>query len=91
MFLVLLYIYLKRFSHRYFFLNQILAIDITDRSPSEHGPGGIPYKLLMEACTPGIDTSNLSDVFEEHHVCRSQHLLDTDDTNKVCMQLVFCP
>uniref|UniRef100_A0A4W3H2C0 Cadherin domain-containing protein n=1 Tax=Callorhinchus milii TaxID=7868 RepID=A0A4W3H2C0_CALMI len=31
---------------------EILHIDITDRDPNDN-PGGIPYRLVTEACLPG--------------------------------------
>lgn len=32
---------------------ECLAIDITDRDPSDN-PDGIPYKLVTEVCMPGL-------------------------------------
>ena len=41
-----------------------------DRDPSDH-PGGIPYKLLAEACIPSINVDDLGAIFEEHRVCKN--------------------
>lgn len=49
---------------------QDLAIDVSGRSPREH-PGGIPYRLVAEACIPSINVDDLGSIFEEHHVCKS--------------------
>ncbi|XP_022080460.1 hydrocephalus-inducing protein homolog isoform X2 [Acanthaster planci] len=47
-----------------------LAIEITDRDPADH-PQGIPYKILAEACSPGINLTDLASIFEEHRVVRN--------------------
>ncbi|XP_056138426.1 hydrocephalus-inducing protein homolog [Lampris incognitus] len=53
--------------------NECLAVDITDRDPSDQ-PGGIPYRLIAEVCVPelGLDFAS---IFEEHYLCRSSSLL----------------
>jgi hydrocephalus-inducing protein len=56
-----------------FFLFKALAIDITDRIPSDH-PQGIPYKLIGEAGIPGISVISpeyIGSIFEEHRVVQS--------------------
>jgi len=54
-------------------LLQDISIDITEREPSDN-PRGIPYKLLAEACIPGINLSDIGSIFEEHRICRSLSL-----------------
>jgi P pilus assembly chaperone PapD len=44
-----------------------LAIDVRDRSPDED-PQGLLYDLLAESCIPGIDTQDLTNIFEEQAV-----------------------
>ena len=51
-------------------INQDLAIEITDRDPADH-PQGIPYKILAEACSPGINLVDLASIFEEHRVVKN--------------------
>ena len=55
------------FVHLFF---QDLAIEITDRDPADH-PQGIPYKILAEACSPGINLVDLASIFEEHRVVKN--------------------
>ncbi|XP_041375521.1 hydrocephalus-inducing protein homolog [Gigantopelta aegis] len=54
-----------------------LSVEITDREPTDNR-GGIPYKLIAEACIPSINTEDIGSIFEEHHVCKNlsvwQHL-----------------
>ena len=45
-----------------------IAIDIVGRDPSDH-VGGIPYRLLGEACIPAINVTDIGAIFEEHRVC----------------------
>jgi len=52
---------------------QDLSIEITERDPADQ-PGGIPYKLLAEACVPGINITDIGAIFEEHRICRSLNL-----------------
>ena len=52
------------------FPSQELCIDIMDRDPTDN-PGGIPYKLLAEACIPSINVDDVGAIFEEHRVCRN--------------------
>ncbi|XP_052229341.1 hydrocephalus-inducing protein homolog isoform X3 [Dreissena polymorpha] len=47
-----------------------LSIDIADRDPTDN-PGGIPYKLLAEACIPSINVDDLGSIFEEHRICKN--------------------
>ncbi|XP_069113582.1 hydrocephalus-inducing protein homolog isoform X2 [Argopecten irradians] len=47
-----------------------LAIDISDRDPNDN-PGGIPYKLIAEACIPSINVDDIGSIFEEHRVCKN--------------------
>ncbi|XP_052816168.1 hydrocephalus-inducing protein homolog isoform X2 [Mya arenaria] len=47
-----------------------LSVEIADRDPTDH-PGGIPYKLLAEACIPSINTDDIGAIFEEHRVCKN--------------------
>ena len=52
-----------------FYYFQDIAIDISERSPSDC-PGGIEYKLMGETCLPSICTlqQNVSSIFEEHRI-----------------------
>ena len=52
---------------------QDLSVDITERDPNDQ-QGGIPYKLIAEACIPGINISDIGAIFEEHRICRSLSL-----------------
>ena len=56
---------------------QDISVEITDREPTDNR-GGIPYKLIAEACIPSINTEDVGSIFEEHHVCKNlsvwQHL-----------------
>lgn len=59
-----------------FFLFQDIAIDISDRPPSDQ-PQGIPYKLIGEACIPGITTiapDTVGSIFEEHLIVKQLNL-----------------
>ena len=49
---------------------QELAIDVSGRDPNDH-TNGIPYRLIAEACIPGIDITNIGSIFEEHHICKN--------------------
>lgn len=49
---------------------QDLSIDVTERDPTDQ-VGGIPYKLIAEACVPGINITDIGAIFEEHRICRS--------------------
>lgn len=55
---------------------QDIAIDISDRPPDDH-PQGIPYRLIGEACIPGISAitpSNIGSIFEEHLIVKQLNL-----------------
>lgn len=55
---------------------QDIAIDISDRPPSDQ-PQGIPYKLIGEACIPGITTiapDTVGSIFEEHLIVKQLNL-----------------
>ena len=59
-----------------FFLFQDIAIDISDRPPSDQ-PQGIPYKLIGEACIPRITTiapDTVGSIFEEHLIVKQLNL-----------------
>ncbi|XP_078688637.1 hydrocephalus-inducing protein-like [Branchiostoma floridae x Branchiostoma belcheri] len=47
-----------------------IAIEISDRDPEDH-PGGIPYRLVAEACIPSINTSDIGAIFEEHRIVQN--------------------
>lgn len=47
-----------------------MSIDISGRSPRDN-PGGIPYRLVAEACIPSINVDDLGSIFEEHHISKS--------------------
>lgn len=60
----------------FFFSFQDIAIDISDRPPSDQ-PQGIPYKLIGEACIPGITTiapDTVGSIFEEHLIVKQLNL-----------------
>jgi len=57
-----------------------ISIDITERDPTDN-PSGIPYRLLAEVCSPGIDITNFASIFEEHRICKS--LSQWQQQNKV--------
>jgi len=57
-------------------LFQDIAIDISDRPPNDH-PQGIPYKLIGEACVPGISVispSTIGSIFEEHMIVKQLNI-----------------
>ena len=59
-----------------YFIFQDIAIDISDRPPTDH-PQGIPYKLIGEACIPGITTitpDTVGSIFEEHLIVKQLNL-----------------
>ncbi|XP_067276661.1 hydrocephalus-inducing protein homolog isoform X2 [Pseudorasbora parva] len=56
---------------------ECLAIDITDRDPSDH-PDGIPYKLVTEVCMPGIASTDIASIFEEHRICKNSSMLQCE-------------
>ena len=51
-------------------LLQDLFIDIVGREPKDN-PGGIPYRLIVEACIPSINVDDLGSIFEEHRICKN--------------------
>ena len=51
-------------------IHQDLAIEISDRDPTDH-PQGIPYKVMAEACIPGINLTDLGSIFEEHRIVKN--------------------
>ncbi len=60
---------------------ELLSIEISDRS-KDSSP--ITYKVFGEVMIPGIDTMDISCIFEEHRVCKNlsvlgQHLFDYKD------------
>ncbi|XP_069073573.1 hydrocephalus-inducing protein homolog [Pleurodeles waltl] len=52
---------------------ELLAIDISDRDPTDH-PNGIPYKLLADGCVPAFAIDDIASIFEEHRICHNMHL-----------------
>ncbi|KAI9095517.1 hypothetical protein DFS34DRAFT_651319 [Phlyctochytrium arcticum] len=48
---------------------EIAAIDISDRSPSDF-PEIIEYRLIGESCIPGISAFDYAAIFEEHTLCK---------------------
>lgn len=65
---------------------QVLAIDVTDRVPSDN-PQGIPYKLIGEAAIPGISiisSEYIGSIFEEHRVVRSLSRFQFHSTELDC-------
>ena len=60
----------------FLFFLQDIAIDISDRPPSDY-PQGIPYKLIGEACIPGITAiahETVGSIFEEHLIVKQLNL-----------------
>jgi hydrocephalus-inducing protein len=43
-----------------------IEFDIEDRAPLSGDGNGIPFQLIGESCVPGINTSNVEAIFEEH-------------------------
>jgi hypothetical protein len=58
------------------FFEEIIGIDITDRSPLDN-PDGIEYQLIGESCIPGINTFDFSSIFEEYSICKRLELFRT--------------
>jgi len=52
------------------FYESLLALDIANRDPVD-SPDGIPYELCAESCIPGINTTDLDQIFEEQTVIPS--------------------
>ncbi|XP_015224105.2 hydrocephalus-inducing protein homolog isoform X3 [Lepisosteus oculatus] len=52
---------------------EYLAIDISDRDPSDQ-PNGISYRLVAEGCIPGIVVNDIASIFEEHRICKNSSL-----------------
>ncbi|XP_066569678.1 hydrocephalus-inducing protein homolog [Amia ocellicauda] len=61
---------------------EFLAIDISDRDPSDQ-PSGISYRLVAEGCIPGIVLNDIASIFEEHRICKNSSLFQ-------CLQMVDC-
>ncbi|XP_073420426.1 hydrocephalus-inducing protein homolog [Dendrobates tinctorius] len=53
---------------------ELLTLDISDRHPEDH-PGGIPFRLIGEVCTPGFVTDDIASIFEEHRIVRDARIL----------------
>ncbi|XP_035827636.1 hydrocephalus-inducing protein [Aplysia californica] len=49
---------------------QDISIDITERDPTTF-KGGVPYRLVAEACIPTINVDDVGSIFEEHRVCKN--------------------
>ncbi|KAJ9512718.1 hypothetical protein QJQ45_019009 [Haematococcus lacustris] len=47
--------------------SEVLGIDVSERDVAD-SPGGISYEVGGESCIPGIDTSSLESIFEEHTI-----------------------
>ncbi|KAJ3206444.1 hypothetical protein HDU82_004517 [Entophlyctis luteolus] len=54
---------------------EIVAIDISDRSPNDYFDV-IEYRLIAEDCVPGINTSEFASIFEEHTICKRLELFN---------------
>ncbi|KAJ3074073.1 hypothetical protein HDU98_012192 [Podochytrium sp. JEL0797] len=54
---------------------EIVAIDISDRSPNDY-LDVIEYRLVGETCVPGINTSEYTSIFEEQTVCKRLELFN---------------
>ncbi|ORY39534.1 hypothetical protein BCR33DRAFT_853320, partial [Rhizoclosmatium globosum] len=55
---------------------EIVAIDISDRSPNDY-MDVIEYRLVAEDCIPGINTTDFVSIFEEQTVCKRLELFNT--------------
>ncbi|KAJ3215867.1 hypothetical protein HDU67_010224 [Dinochytrium kinnereticum] len=55
---------------------EIVAIDISDRSPNDY-LDVIEYRLIGESCVPGINTMDFASIFEEQTVCKRLELFNT--------------
>lgn len=60
---------------------ELLSIEISDRHKNSTP---LKYRICGEVMVPGISTTNLSSIFEEHRVCRElgvlgQHLFHGED------------
>ncbi|XP_073515931.1 hydrocephalus-inducing protein homolog isoform X2 [Phyllobates terribilis] len=53
---------------------ELLTLDISDRHPEDH-PGGIPFRLIGEVCTPGFVTDDIASIFEEHRIVGDARVL----------------
>ncbi|KAM8946018.1 LOW QUALITY PROTEIN: hydrocephalus-inducing protein homolog [Pelodytes ibericus] len=53
---------------------ELLSIDISDRSPQIH-PSGVPFRLLTEICTPGFVVDDIASIFEEHRIVKDARIL----------------
>ncbi|KAI9203105.1 uncharacterized protein BJ171DRAFT_600257 [Polychytrium aggregatum] len=53
---------------------EMIALDISDRPPTEDV---IAYRLMGESCVPGINTYDLSSIFEEHTICKRLELFNS--------------
>ena len=53
-----------------FVILQDISIDITERDPATY-KGGVPYRLVAEACIPTINVDDIGSIFEEHRVCKN--------------------
>ena len=70
-------------------LLQVLSIDVTGRDQTDH-PQGIPYRLLADACQPGISTGvkQTSSIFEEHRICKNLSIWQhTHRVSEACRRL----
>jgi hydrocephalus-inducing protein len=69
---------------------QDIVIDIVGREPKDN-PGGIPYRLIAEACIPSINVDDLGSIFEEHRICKSLSMggvgLDVDVSSDMSLRL----
>ncbi|XP_049339422.1 hydrocephalus-inducing protein homolog isoform X2 [Astyanax mexicanus] len=56
------------------FWHECLAVDITDRDPSD-SPGGISYSLVADICVPEIASKDIASIFEEHRLSQNSNML----------------
>lgn len=54
---------------------EIIGVDISDRSPAEGDP--LEYRLVGETCVPGINTTDYAAIFEEHLICKRLELFNS--------------
>ncbi|RKO94829.1 hypothetical protein BDK51DRAFT_29881 [Blyttiomyces helicus] len=55
---------------------EIAALDISDRSPSDYSDV-LEYRLIGESCVSGINTTDFASIFEEQTVCKRLELFNT--------------
>lgn len=55
---------------------EMIGIEISDRQNATDDSHALKYRLVAEACVPGINTNDFASIFEEHSVCRRLDLFE---------------